>query len=411
MATKRYCIAVIAACIAVTVMDIPAGARGLPSCARPERSVLEFPGGRGNFDIFARKLKESSADADSCVTIWHFGDSHVQAGYLSSRLRERFGAIGAAPASDRGYVFPYPAAHSNYDKSYYAACEGEWTGSRSSNPDRTIPVRPDFGITGIAAYTADTLSSFTVKLPYPFVRLRLFAQLSEAAPCAVSPSGEFTFLRDSIGGGYLAEFPSETDSVRIEPRISPGGYFMITGLLPEPSVRRGVRVVSTGVNGASCRTWISRCPQFASQAREVKPDLIIAGLGINDSACPQKSFNAAQFKADYRKVLDIMLKDTPSAALVFMVPNDSWRYVRRGMTRNVNIPSVRRAIKELAAEYHAAVWDLYTIMGGKMSAVSWRDGGLMMRDRLHFTPEGYATIGDMLFEAIMAGCGNDSVSK
>jgi lysophospholipase L1-like esterase len=71
------------------------------------------------------------------------------------------------------------------------------------------------------------------------------------------------------------------------------------------------------------------------------------------------------------------------------------------MTYNVNGPTVQKAMFELAEEYGAAVWDVYDIMGGKNSVIKWRDAGLIKSDRLHFTPEGYVLLGDLLYNAIV----------
>jgi len=82
--------------------------------------------------------------------------------------------------------------------------------------------------------------------------------------------------------------------------------------------------------------------------------------------------------------------------------NDSYRYVRRGMTYNTNTETVRRAMMELAEEYGAGVWDLYAVMGGAHSVEKWRDAGLVKYDRLHFTDVGYSLLGDLFVEALMA---------
>ena len=89
---------------------------------------------------------------------------------------------------------------------------------------------------------------------------------------------------------------------------------------------------------------------------------------------------------------------------MFITNNDSWRYRRRSMTHNDNGAAVRLAMFELAREYGAGVWDLFTIMGGNGSAQEWRDAGLMKPDRLHFTVEGYHLLGDMLYDAIIREC-------
>ena len=92
-------------------------------------------------------------------------------------------------------------------------------------------------------------------------------------------------------------------------------------------------------------------------------------------------------------------RQSPDCTFIFITNNDSYRYISRGMTYNYNAPAVEKAMFELAEEVGAAVWDLYDIMGGKNSVITWRDAGLVQSDRLHFTKSGYQLLGDLLYNA------------
>ena len=366
---------------------IGASAQELPPCARPDSSVLRIPGSRQSLERFHKKLAACSDKPDSCVTIWHIGGSHVQAGHFSSRMRHNFDSLGRYPSAGRGYIFPYPLAHTNYDRSYNVSGEGEWTGTRSSYPNRKLEYMPSWGITGIAAYTTDSTACFSLGCPQPFTRLHLLAEASEyVQPLAVCGSDTLRFEPDSLLQGFVLELDEAADSVTILPSLKEGEYFCVKGLLPEHPGMNGVRYISTGVNGARTSTWTERCPEFERELSLIHPDLVILGLGINDAACPAKKFSSDKFKANYRKLLDIIRKQAPECALVFITNNDSWRYSGRRMVHNENGPAVRKAMFELAEEYDGAVWDLFEIMGGNGSAEAWRDSSLMKKDRLHWRP-------------------------
>lgn len=383
-----------------------AGAATPPECADTDRSALIIPGSGERFAGFARRLKGVREHPDNSATIWHIGGSHVQAGWFSSRLRHNFDSLGLYPSGSRGFVFPYPLAHTNYDRSYSVYGEGEWTGTRSSNPNRDVPVSPAFGIMGIAAYTADTLAAFSLRMPYPFKALHIMGEASDPSvtPVLFAGADSLRCEPDTLLNGFYAHLPEPLDSVRIELRLQDGQSFTVTGLLPESIYKGGVRYVSTGVNGARTTTWTERCPEFEREMALVHPDLVILALGINDSTSPQKDFRPEKFKANYRRLIDRILEQSPDCALLFITNNDSWRYVRRGMTHNGNGEAVRLAMMELAKEYDGAVWDLYGLMGGSGSATEWRDAGLMKNDRLHFTKEGYEFLGDLLYRAIKEEC-------
>ena len=379
-----------------------AGAQTLPQCAQPDSSHLCIPGSGERMARFRSKLQSVRECPDSSVTVWHIGGSHVQAGWFPSRIRNNFDSLGRYPAGSRGYVFPYPLAHTNYDRSYTVRGEGEWIGTRSSNPNRNVPASPRYGIMGIAAYTADSLAAFSFGMPEPIVGLHILGHASDTLvePFVVAGADTLRCVADTLLAGYYVRLGEPVDSVRVGFNLREGQHFMVTGLLPESSFNGGVRVVSTGVNGARTTTWTDRCPEFDRELALVKPDIVLLGLGINDSTCPAKDFKPEKFKNNYRKLLSRILEQSPDCALVFITNNDSWRYVRRRMVHNDNGAAVRQAMMELAQEYDGAVWDLFTIMGGNGSATAWRDAGLMKNDRLHFTREGYELLGDMLYRAI-----------
>ena len=61
----------------------------------------------------------------------------------------------------------------------------------------------------------------------------------------------------------------------------------------------------------------------------------------------------------------------------------------------------RPAFEEIAAGCDGAYWDLYDIMGGAGSMDAWVNANLARTDRIHFTPDGYTILGNLLFNALM----------
>ena len=387
---------------ALLLAGVSLAAQELPSCADPTQSRLIIPADSSRLLGFASRLAALRGSTDEDLSIWHIGGSHVQAGWFSSRIRHDFDSIGHYPSAGRGFIFPYPLAHTNYDRSYAASGEGLWEGTRSSNPNKNVPVPPQYGIMGIAAYTEDSLATFGIRTPDPFIRLHILGHASsnDVMPLVVVGCDTLQCYPDDMLNGYVADFPCHVDSVTVIPGLREGQHFMVTGLLPEDPWRHGLRFISTGVNGARTTTWMDRCPEFLREMAVVRPDLVILGLGINDSTMPAADFRPDRFKNNYRRLLNAIQDVSPDCAFVFISNNDSYRYVRRGMTHNDNGEAVRQAMLELASEYGGALWDLFGIMGGNGSATKWRDAGLMKDDRLHFTREGYELLGDMLYWAI-----------
>ena len=90
--------------------------------------------------------------------------------------------------------------------------------------------------------------------------------------------------------------------------------------------------------------------------------------------------------------------------LLFITNNDCAFTVGKGRRAkkiaNPNTERVRQAMIELATELNGAVFDVYGLMGGIKSSEKWVEAGLMKKDRIHFTNEGYVLVGDLLYNAI-----------
>ncbi|GAB4412893.1 MAG: hypothetical protein OHK0039_19220 [Bacteroidia bacterium] len=111
------------------------------------------------------------------VRIVHIGDSHVQADWLSGRLRidlqQEFGSAG------RGLVFPYRVAGTNSPPDIYSASEATWQVRRNIQSSSTLPV----GLCGITIQTLDpnfwlelSLKQMSGAPDYRFNKVTLFTE-------------------------------------------------------------------------------------------------------------------------------------------------------------------------------------------------------------------------------------------
>ena len=374
-----------------------------------EKSVLLFPGGREAQDKFYAKLDSLKKDSISNVNIWHVGGSHVQGGSFPNKLRDNFQKLGGK--GERGFVFPRQLAGTHEDKSIRMTAEGNWFAPMLT---KTIKEeKPRYGITGFAARCDSTASIGLNTNPkkrnhaWTFKQIRLlgYASSDKAYPELYVGNKKCKHEFDSLTASYFYNLPKQTDSVHIDFVIPEGEYFVFTGLQPITG-KKGINYFASGVNGARVTAWSDQCADLERDLHLVNPDLVILGLGINDSACDSLSFSPEKFKNGYRRLIKKIHAVSPDCAMIFITNNDSFRYVKGGMEYNYNADEIRTAMIELATEYNAGVWDLYGVMGERDSVHKWLEVGYISKDKLHFTPKGYRRIADLLYEAIITDWNN-----
>ena len=380
-------------------------AQALPDCVHAEASVLLFPGSRTAQDLFYAKLDTLVATGRGNVNVWHIGGSHVQAAFFPNRIMN--GIDSLTLRGDRGFLFPLKLAGTNYDKTYRISTTGEWEAPiLTRNSDLR---RPRYGVTGYGARTASPDASVGFRLnadgsdrwSCESVRVLGYGSSDRAYPYILCLADTLRFEFEAATHSYLFDLPAPTDSVVVRFHVPAGEEFTLNGLQPL-SWRPGVNYFASGVNGAALPSWLDKCEDLERDLQLVHPDLAILAVGINDSATSVKDFKPEKFKENYRRLLEMVRRISPECAFIFVTNNDSYRYVRRGMSWNGNGEAVRQAMLELAEEYGAAVWDLYGVMGGAHTVEKWRDAGLAKTDRLHFTDVGYNLLGDLFVEALMA---------
>lgn len=380
-------------------------AQALPDCVHAEASVLLFPGTRTAQDLFYDKLDTLVATGRGNVNVWHIGGSHVQAAYFPNRIMN--GIDSLTLRGDRGFLFPLKLAGTNYDKTYRISTTGEWEAPiLTRNSDLR---RPRYGVTGYGARTASPDASVGFRLnadgsdrwSCESVRVLGYGSSDRAYPYILCLADTLRFEFEAATHSYLFDLPAPTDSVEVRFHVPAGEEFTLNGLQPL-SWRPGVNYFASGVNGAALPSWLDKCEDLERDLQLVHPDLAILAVGINDSATSVKNFKPENFKENYRRLIEMVRRISPECAFIFVTNNDSYRYVRRGMSWNGNGEAVRQAMLELAREYGAGVWDLYGVMGGAHTVEKWRDAGLAKNDRLHFTDEGYNLLGDLFVEALAA---------
>ncbi len=377
-----------------------------------EKNVIEFPGGATEFDFFFDKLDTLISYGKGKINIMHIGGSHVQAGMLSGRMRENMFSMADGIQGERGFIFPYRMAHTNNPSDYKAVFTGDWEGCRNAKKNNHCP----WGLSGITATTTDSSTQTILyaldqnEQTYTFNKVRIY-HLATPESYAVKLDSSMlidTAYTDSISGLTTFELSKSYDTLIFETvkTDSIQEYFVLQGIRLENNMA-GLSYDAIGVNGASVPAYL-RCQYFQPQLETNIPDLVIFGIGINDSYVPVDQFDQSEYEQNYRDLMAMFKEVNPNVQFLFMTNNDSY-YKRR--YPNQNIFKVQKAMYNLATEYNAAYWDLFEVMGGLNSIKLWEQAGLAQKDKVHFTRKGYYLNADLLFVALRDAYGKHLNSK
>lgn len=364
------------------------------------RDSLDFYG-------FFRKLDKLLTTGKGKINIVHFGGSHVQADMWTGRMRENFNEFLNQKQAARGWVYPFKQGFksNNNPSSYAFEWTGRWDGCRAVNSFCV----GDIGLNAITTTTHDSGASFTVimkqegKTDYVFDRIKVFYDNHHQSFQVALDSPYFAKqVIDNKEAGYrefVFEEPMRQVTFKCLKTDTLQNIFTLFGLYCDLDAP-GINYNAIGANGASVPTYL-KCNFMERELLELKPDLIIFSVGINDAFDP--NFCQSCFERNYSEWIERIKKVAPNAAILFTTNTDSYKRNRRGkFYQNITGLEVKSAMRNLATKYNGAVWDLFSIMGGLGSMEFWaRSGMASNKDRVHFSARGYRLFGDLMFVAFI----------
>jgi lysophospholipase L1-like esterase len=322
------------------------------------------------------KLAELRRAPHGQVTVFHLGDSHVQAGFFADVMRAEFSrAFGDA---GHGLVMPRVRAR-------VRSSRGRVTTRLLTLDEPRAVADLEFRVTladDDPSEGFDRLTFVHEKGPANLdfvVTDEAHRVLADVPSLAAMPSTGVTTV--SLPGTCRAVLVKTSRSAQTQK------FAQLYGISLERQTP-GVRVDSFGIVGATAETMV-RSPALSTLLSAVRPDLVIVSLGTNDATA--RPFRDEVFSAQVADLVARVRGACPRAAVLLTTPPDSFlRATRRTRAApNPAVVEVRRVLIESAATLRCASWDLFDVMGGSGAIGAWRDEGLARGDLIHFTKPGY----------------------
>jgi lysophospholipase L1-like esterase len=342
-----------------------------------------------SLQLFFEELAQIKSKENKVVSVVHIGDSHIQANYLTGKVRtlfqNNFGNAG------RGVVFPYKIAGSYGPNDVQFSYDGDW---------EYCSIKKDFESNqiGLVGYSVSPLPNAELSIKVleeggaTFKKITIFDDFGTLLP--VIDSNSITWERNSNYTFIQSE--KLLSQIKFRSTHSSNIHPDIHGIILKND-SSGILYHSTGVNGATASQYL-RSSNFQTHITDLDATLTIISFGTNDSYTYPSRFCSSCVKEDFKQIIQRIKNQDSSMSILITTPSDHF-FKRR--YSNKNIEKLCKVLYEIADEEDVALWDLYKIMGGKNSILEWQKKSLARRDLIHFTKEGYEMQGKLLYEALM----------
>lgn len=342
---------------------------------------------------------------DTCVSPWgyepvsvlHLGDSHVQGGFFSEPIRSFFdNYFGLAGL---GWVAPYSLLRTNQPyPSKVVSKRGNWSGhfitsrkyNDSCSPTGIVLTAVGKGIHEIVL----SASNYS-----PIVRAVVFRDASTPSLYLKGDTPGRSSVKTAI------EYPI-TDTLELKVPMN-----SLTLLAPEgarwygvslESSNNGVLLHTIGYNGAFFSSFEKNT--FCQQLPLLKPKLILVSLGTNDMLV--NHFSESDFANNVRSFIKALQSAMPDVPIILTSPLPAFKTkrLRKGVYvwgQTSPVAKVANILEREAESLQCGYINVYSVFSGIQKADGLVNSGLLSKDRVHLTKEGYQIHGDIVANALL----------
>lgn len=359
-----------------------------------DQNKIIFNEADSNLANLVHKFKTENSEK---IQIVHIGDSHLQAGFLSEKIKQSLFKQFCPTDSfaSPGFLFPYTVAQTNNPFFYKVKATGDWEWCKNVDKEKTCKL----GLSGITIRTNSSRSSVSIKMQnqkyaYPvkyfFDKVKLLYNTDSSIQITIN--GKQSISED--GYSYV-QLDNLTDSVLIHiANNDTSNYVEFYGIILD-NTKSKINYHTIGVNGATAQSYL-KYDFLSNHLRIINPDLVILSLGTNEAY--DKDFSKLKHEFELKDLIYQIRDISPKAAIILTTPND---HLKDGNNNNNHIQLVRNNILKIGSDFQLSIWDFYSIMGGESSIHEWHKKGLTGEDKLHFKRIGYETQGELFAKALI----------
>ncbi len=380
------------------------------SCINTEADTIIFNG--ADWSPLFRTIEQIQDTAQrelKIVSIIHLGDSHIQAGFFTEAMRiplqKAWGNAG------RGLITPLKISKTNEPSDYRFTTPDEWQFSRCI-PGKFFSSRVGAG--GILIepvgesidLTFETMSRHGEDVKFNKLRL-LHADTEKFPLLQVEDEPEGLTITPPFEGETCYSWDTPVNKLCLKGR---NGHTPSDAAIYGASLENGNSgiIIHTIGNNSATFDCYNRIDDYGKKLAALTPQLVIISLGTNESV--SSTISTEKLTGQIDRLVQSIKKECPEALFLLTTPADNKlrktkkRRRRRRVTyyvENKNLAVVAEAIKEYGEKNNIAVWDWYTIAGGKGSCEKWIKEEGMRNDHIHYTAKGYSIQGNLLYKSLM----------
>lgn len=175
----------------------------------------------------------------------------------------------------------------------------------------------------------------------------------------------------------------------------------------EERARPGIVLDAVGLPGTTGMTpqrW--RQDIVAEEVRSRDYDLVVTAWGTNEAGI--SSLDESTYRHHFTRTLDTLLQASPHADCLIIGASDRQDRKEGGWRAAPAHELVERVQRQVAADRGCAFFSLRGAMGGAGSIAQWLKQGLAHDDHVHLTPEGYAKLGDLIVDDLLAAYAHEA---